>query len=50
MEIFYLVGCFQQWYVTVYTQFALNFVPVSVLVLEQNPVREGEQNKNLSPQ
>lgn len=45
MEFLYLVGCFEQRSVAVYKQFALNFVPVSVFILEEYPVREGEQNK-----
>lgn len=49
MEFLYLVGCFEQWYVTVHTHFALNFLPVSVLVLEENPAQQGEQSDaNLS--
>ncbi len=33
----YLVGGFQEWYVTLRTQFILNFIPVPVLILKQYP-------------
>lgn len=33
----YLVGSFQEWYVTLRSQFIFNFIPVSVLILEQYP-------------
>lgn len=33
----YLVGSFQEWYVTLRSQFIFNFFPVPVLILEQYP-------------
>lgn len=33
----YLVGGFQEWYVTLRAQLILNFIPVPVLILKQYP-------------
>lgn len=36
----YLVGGFQEWYVTLRPQFILNFIPVPVLILKQYPAEK----------
>lgn len=43
----YLVGCFQKWHVTLWSQFIFNFIPIPVLILEQYSAEECTTEQNV---